>query len=152
MNQYHIRIDGEQSTDSYTYQELADIGLFSLDFDSKKGIEIKKTTDLQFTPLNSFVFSERSSNNLGYVDESGIIHRETRLQHSIEAQSASSSNSSNNTSDGDGWIIFGKVLVTIIVIIIAFAIALLITNSGGGRFWTMLPLAGGYWILKEVWD
>ena len=42
MDRYHIRIDGEQSTDSYTYQELVDMGLFELDANDLDGIEVKR--------------------------------------------------------------------------------------------------------------
>lgn len=45
MNKYHIRIDGVQSKDSYTYQELVDMGLFELD---KNGIEVKKNNRQNF--------------------------------------------------------------------------------------------------------
>lgn len=81
MNQYHIRIDGEQSTDSYTYQELVDMGLFELDADSLNGIEVKKTTKPNFTPLKSYCFPERQSNESSYyVDEYGQIHRRNSSQ------------------------------------------------------------------------
>ena len=83
MNQYHIRIDGEQSTDSYTYQELVEMGIFDLDNDSLNGIEVKKTTKANFTPLKSYCFLERqSSDSSYYVDEYGQIHRERPSQNS----------------------------------------------------------------------
>ena len=76
MDQYHIRIDGEQSIDSYTYQELVDMGLFDLDADSLNGIEIKKTTKSNFTPLKSYYFPEcQSYGNSYYVNKYEQIHR-----------------------------------------------------------------------------
>lgn len=81
MNQYHIRIDGEQSTDSYTYQKLVDMGLFELDADSLNGIEVKKTTKPNFSPLKSYCFPEWQSNESSYyVDEYGQIYRKNASQ------------------------------------------------------------------------
>lgn len=53
MNKYHIRIDGVQSKDSYTYQELVDMGLFELD---KNGIEVKIQQTKFLNLLNLFIF------------------------------------------------------------------------------------------------
>ncbi len=81
MNQYHIRIDGEQSTDSYTYQELVDMGLFELDADGLNDIEVKKTTKPNFTPFKSYYFPERQSKESSYyVDKYGQIHRKNTSQ------------------------------------------------------------------------
>lgn len=178
MNQYHIRIDGEQSTNSYTYQELVDMGLFELDADSLNGIEIKKTTKSNFTPLKSYCFPERQSNeNSYYVDEYGQIHRRnisprnnhngsyvdefgqivrpnssssTSSNNSSNSTNSSSSNS-NNTASGEGWKIFFKVLGTIIVLAIGISIAIAIANAGGGKFLVAIPIVAVYWILKLIW-
>ena len=66
MNRYQIRIDGVQSVDSYTYQELVDMGLFDLGVD---GIEIKNVTSSNFLPLNSYYFAEKNitNNSSNYV-------------------------------------------------------------------------------------
>lgn len=137
MNQYHIRIDGDQSTDSYTYQELVDMGLFELDADSLNGIE-EKTTKPNFTPLKSYCFPERQSNESSYyVDEYDQIHRKNASQSndhngayvdefgqivrpnspsrssssSTGTSSSSSSFSTSNYSSGsDGWTIFWRII------------------------------------------
>lgn len=180
MNQYHIRIDGEQSTDSYTYQELVDMGLFELDTDSLNGIEVKKITKPNFTPLKSYCFPERQSNESSYyVDEYGQIHRRDASQSNEHngayvdefgqivrpnSQSRSSSSSSSSTStnssstsssgstDDDGWTTFWQIIGTIIVVAIAAPIAVAIAVSGGGKFLAAIPIMIGYWILKTIWD
>ena len=115
MNKYHIRIDGEQSSNSYTYQELVDMGIFELDEDDLNGIEVKKTTNKIFKPIKSFCFPECSY----YVDEYGQIHRKNTNSSNVNngmyvdefgqiirpnvpngssSTSSSSSSSSNSTS------------------------------------------------------
>ena len=127
MNRYQIRIDGVQSVDSYTYQELVDMGLFDLGVD---GIEIKNVTSSNFLPLNSYYFAEKnitnnSSNYAGefsqkqksnthkvrtraYVDEYGQIVRpnvssndidNVSNQSSVNTSSSSSSNSTPNINN-----------------------------------------------------
>ena len=81
MNYYHIRIDGEQSANSYTYKELVDMGLFELDSINSNGIEVKQTTKNTFIPLRSFCFPEKQvRDNSYYVDEYGQIHRTNSTQ------------------------------------------------------------------------
>lgn len=175
MNQYHIRIDGEQSTDSYTYQELVDMGLFELDADSLNGIEVKKTTKPNFTPLKSYCFPERQSNESSYyVDEYGQIHRKNTSQRndhngayvdefgqivrpnspsrsssssssSTSTSSSSSSSSPNYSSNNDGWETFWRVIGTIIIIAIVIAI---IAGTGG----IATPVAfGAAYALRAIW-
>lgn len=172
MNQYHIRIDGEQSTDSYTYQELVDMGLFELDADSLNGIEVKKTTKPNFTPLKSYCFPERQSNESSYyVDEYGQIHRKNTSQRndhngayvdeygqivrpnspdsssssSSSTSSSSSSSSPNYSSNNDGWETFWRVIGTIIIIAIVIAI---IAGTGG----IATPVAfGAAYALRAIW-
>lgn len=180
MNQYHIRIDGEQSTDSYTYQELVDMGLFELDADSLNGIEIKKITKSNFIPLKSYCFPERQSNEISYyIDEYGQIHRRNispnnnhngsyvdefesidRPPNSISTSTSSnncsnstssSSSTSNNTTSSEGWKIFFKILGTIIVLAIGFSIAFTIAEAGGERYLVAIPLIAVSWILKLIW-
>lgn len=174
MNRYHIRIDGEQSTNFYTYQELVDMGLFELDEDSLNGIEVKKITNPHFTPLKSFCFPERQSNNGSYyTDEYGQIHRkisQNNGQHgayvdeygqiirpnspshrtsssSTSASSGSSSTSTYNHSSGsDGWTIFWRIIGTIIVIGLVIAI-----SAGTNGYGTPIAV-GGYYALKAIWN
>lgn len=161
MNQYHIRIDGVQSTDSYTYQELVDMGLFELDADSLNGIDVKKTTKHNFTPLKSYCFPERQSNESSYyVDEYGQIVRPNSPSRSSSSSSSSTSTSSsstsssgsNYTSGSDGWTTFWRIIGTIIVVAIAAPIAVAIADSGGGRFLVAIPIMIGYCILKAIWN
>ena len=173
MNQYHIRIDGEQTPDSYTYQELVEMGIFDLDNDSLNGIEVKKTTKANFTPLKSYCFPERqSSNSSYYVDEYGQIHRERPSQNSsnngayvdeygqIVRPNNSGNDSSTNTSstntntsstgstyssNDDGWDTFWRVVGTIVVIGIVIAI---IAATGG----IATPAAfGAAYALRAIW-
>ena len=173
MNQYHIRIDGEQSTDSYTYLELVDMGLFELDADSLNGIEVKKTTKPNFTPLKSYCFPERQSNESScYVDEFGQIHRRNASQSndhngayvdefgqsvrpnrssgssSSSTRYSSSSSGHNYSSNKDGWetfCTFLRVIVTIVIIAIVIAI---IVETGG----IATPAAvGAFFALRAIW-
>ena len=172
MNQYYIRIDGKQSNNTYTYQELVDLGLFELDVDSLRGIEVKKNTKSNYIPFKSYCFPERQSNESSYyVDEYGQIHRRNTGQSTnnngayvdeygqivrpnnstsslSSSTSSSSTPSSNNSSSSDGRMNFGKIIGTIVVLIIGFAIASAIADE-----WIIaIPLIIGYWILKAIWD
>lgn len=166
MNQYHIRIDGEQSADSYTYQELVDMGLFELDADNVNGIEVKKAKNKVFKPFKSFSFPERQSNKSSYyIDEYGQIHRgkttpssssstlpsSPSYSGSINTSSSGlssptpSSSSSNSTSNSDGWDIFWRMIVTIIIV--GLVIVISVVTSGYAT-----PLAvGGYYALRAIW-
>ena len=169
MNQYHIRIDGEQSTDSYTYQELVDMGLFELDADGLNDIEVKKTTKPNFTPFKSYYFPERQSKESSYyVDKYGQIHRKNTSQRndhngayvdeygqivrpnspdssSSSTSSSSSSSSPNYSSNNDGWETFWRVIGTIIIIAIVIAII-----AGTGGIATPAALGAAY-ALRAIW-
>lgn len=164
MNQYHIRIDGEQSTDSYTYQELVDMGLFELDAESLNGIEVKKTATPNFTPLKSYCFPERQSTESSYyVDEYGQIHRKNANQNNDHngayvdefgqivrphspSRSSSSSSSSSYSSGRDGWTTFWRIIGTIIVIGLVIAI-----SAGTSGYGTPIAI-GGYYALRAIWN
>jgi len=177
MNQYHIRIDGEQSTDSYTYQELVDMGLFELDADSLNGIEVKKTTKPNFTPLKSYCFPERQSNDSSYyVDEYGQIHRKNTSQRndhngayvdeygqivrpnspsrsSSSSSSSTSTSSSSSSSSGSNYSSGNDGWTTFwriigTIIVIGLVIAISAGTSGYGT-----PIAvGGYYALRAIWN
>lgn len=170
MNQYHIRIDGEQSTDSYTYQELVDMGLFELDADSLNGIEVKKITKTNFTPLKSYCFPERQSNKSSYyVDEYGQIHRGDTASSSSSSTSpsfpnssgstntslsglsspSSSSSSSNSTSNSDDLDLVWRIIGTILVLAIGIPILI---NVGLDGFWGAVIFVVGGCILFSIWD
>lgn len=151
MNQYHIRIDGEQSTDSYTYQELVDMGLFELDTDSLNGIEVKKTTEPNFSPLRSYCFPERHSNeNSNYVDEYGQIHRRDVTpinDHNGDVEEFDQSVRDDHPSRSSfSWTTLWRIIETIIVI--GFVIAISVETSGYG-----IPIAvGAYYALRAIWN
>lgn len=177
MNQYHIRIDGKQSTDSYTYQELVDMGLFELDADSLNGIEVKKTTKPNFTPLKAYRFPERQSNKSSYyVDEYGQIHRRGASQSnehngayvdefgqivrpnspsrsSSSSSSSTSTNSSSTSSSGSTDSSGSDGWTTFwriigTIIVIGLVIAISAGTSGYGT-----PIAiGGYFALRAIWN
>ncbi len=177
MNQYHIRIDGEQSTDSFTYQELVDMGLFELDVDNLNGIEVKKTTQQNFTPLKSYCFPERQSNESSYyVDEYGQIHRRNSSQSndhngayvdefgqivrpnspsssSSSSSSSTSTNSSSTSSSGSTYSSGSDGWTTFwriigTIIVIGLVIAISAGTSGYGT-----PIAvGGYYALRAIWN
>lgn len=177
MNQYHIRIDGEQSTDSYTYQELVDMGLFELDADSLNGIEVKKTTKPNFTPLKSYYFPERQSNDSSYyVDEYGQIHRKNTSQRndhngayvdeygqivrpnspsrsSSSSSSSTSTSSSSSSSSGSNYSSGNDGWTTFwriigTIIVIGLGIAI---SAGTGGYGTPIAL-GGYYALRAIWN
>lgn len=173
MNRYHIRIDGEQSTSSYTYQELVDMGLFDLGADGINGIEVKKVTKPNFTPLSSYCFPEKQDESGSYyVDEYGQIHRSSttvnnnqrayvdeygqivRPNTNRSSSSSSTSNSRNTTSStssnysssSNGWGTFWKIIGSIMIIVLV--ISIIAGTNGYGT-----PIAyGGYLALKAIWD
>lgn len=164
MNQYHIRIDGEQSTDSYTYQELVDMGLFELDKENLNGIEVKKTTNKIFEPIKSFCFPERQSNESSYhIDEYGQIHRgpasssvpNNSTSSSSSASTTSSSTGSSNTpsssssSSNDDNDMLWRIIATIIVLVVGIFI---IANVGLEGFWGSLIFVVAGCIIFSIWD
>ena len=168
MNQYHIRIDGEQSTDSYTYQELVDMGLFELDKENLNGIEVKKTTNKIFEPIKSFCFPERQSNESSYhIDEYGQIHRgpasssvpnnstSSTTSSSSSTSTTSSSTGSSNTpsssssSSNDDNDMLWRIVVTIVVLAIGIPV---LVNVGLEGFWGYAVVVVSYFILGSIWD
>lgn len=165
MNQYHIRIDGVQSRDSYTYQELVDMGLFELDED---GIEVKKTTNKIFKPIKSFCFPERQSIESSYhIDEYGQIHRgpasssvpnnstSSTTSSSSSTSTTSSSTGSSNTpsssssSSNDDNDMLWRIIVTIVVLAIGIPV---LVNVGLEGFWGYAVVVVSYFILGSIWD
>lgn len=166
MNRYNVKIDGEISPNSYTYQELEDLGIFEFD-----EIEIKQTNKQNWTPLTSYYFPEKQDSNID-IDEYGQVHLRTnngdtpkykidefgqiiRTDHentssnnsSQTSTSSSSRNPSNySSSSDDGWNTFWKVVGTIIVIGICIAIAAC-TNGYG----TPVAAIGAY-ACKAIWN
>lgn len=150
------------------------MGLFELDADSLKGIEVKKTTKPNFTPLKSYCFPERQSNESSYyVDEYGQIHRRNSSQSndhngayvdefgqivrpnspSSSSSSSTSTNSSSTSSSGstyssgsDGWTTFWRIIGTIIVIGLVIAI-----SAGTNGYGTPIAV-GGYYALRAIWN
>lgn len=167
MNQYHIRIDGEQSTDSYTYQELVDMGLFELDKENLNGIEVKKTTNKIFEPIKSFCFPERQSNESSYhIDEYGQIHRgpaSSSVPNNSTSSTTSSSSSTSTTSSSTGasntpsssssssnddndmlW----RIIATIIVLVVGIFIIANVEEGFWGYAISTVVVVVFYWI----WD
>lgn len=167
MNQYHIRIDGEQSTDSYTYQQLVDMGLFELGKENLNGIEVKKTTNKIFEPIKSFCFPERQSNESSYhIDEYGQIHRgpaSSSVPNNSTSSTTSSSSSASTTSSSTGSSIpsssssssnddndmLWRIIATIIVLVIGI---LILTNVGLEGFWGSLIFVVAGCIIFSIWD
>ena len=172
MNKYHIRIDGVQSKDSYTYQELVDMGLFELD---KNGIEVKNTTNKIFKPIKSFYFPECQSNDTSYyIDEYGQIHRKatsssganngsyideygqivrpnnptsSTTSSSTSASSGTGSNSSSSSSNDDNDILW-RIIATIIVLVVGIFIIANVEEGFWGYAISTVVVVVFYWI----WD
>ena len=180
MNQYHIRIDGLQAKETYTYQELVEMGLFELDAD---GIEVRNVTGVNFTPLRSYYFIERNVTNnssvhvdkLGnrsdgnkgrnnaYVDEYGQIVRPnifsdpasnttntSSVNNSSSSPLSSSTNSNNSSSNNDGEL-FLRIVGSIVVVVIGLWILFAMVDADVGDFWSLIPMGIGYYILKLIW-
>lgn len=176
MNKYHIRIDGVQSKDSYTYQELVDMGLFELD---KNGIEVKNTTNKIFKPIKSFYFPECQSNDTSYyIDEYGQIHRKatsssganngsyideygqivrpnnptsSTTSSSTSASSGTGSNSSpssSSSSSNDDNDILWRIIATIIVLVVGIFIIANVEEGFWGYAISTVVVVVFYWI----WD
>lgn len=67
MNQYFVRIDGQEAPESYSYEELRDMGV--LDFDD---IQIRKKFDDTWYNAKYYQFPETGSSGVT-VDEYGQI-------------------------------------------------------------------------------
>ena len=180
MNQYYIKIDGLQANETYTYQELVDMGLFELD---ANGIEVRNVTEVNFTPLRSYHFIERNvtnnssfhvdkfdhkpssytGRNSAYVDEYGQIVRPngssssasnttnaTSANNSSSNTSSSSANSNNSSSNNDGEL-FLRIVGSIAVVAIGLWILFAMADADVGDFWSLIPMGIGYYILKQIW-
>ena len=180
MERYHIRIDGEQSTDSYTYQELVDMGLFELAANDLDGIEVKKITKPNFTPLRSYCFSEKQKTEGSYyVDEFGQIHRRTTRENnnlddayvdefgqivrpnsniggsssgtsSSYSTNSSASTTSSSSSSNSSNSDGWTMFRRIIGTIIVIGFVIAIVAWTNG-YGTPI-VYGGYLLLKEIWD
>ena len=149
MSKYHIRIDGVESTDSYTYKELVDMDLFELDAD---GIEVKNILDQNFTPIRSYHFIEAPQEQNSYhIDEYGQIHRDYYVESEIQDTQVTNNNS-RFTSNDENWSIFLKILGTIIVLAIAITIAIALTDSGGSRYIILGVIYGAYLLISYIWE
>lgn len=167
MNRYYIRIDGEQSAGTFTYQELVDMGLFELDSNSLNGIEVKEITTPNFSPLILYCFPElQTIESSDCIDEYGQIHRNASNQNSghngadvdefvdefddefgpIIRPDSSSSSRSGSSSSSDGWTTFWRIIGTIMVIGLVIAISV-----GTGGFGIPI-IGGGYLALKAIWN
>lgn len=177
MNRYYIRIDGEQSAGTFTYQELVDMGLFELDSNSLDGIEVKEITTPNFSPLILYCFPElqtiessdcideygqihrntsnqNSGHNGAYVDEFGQIIRPNSSGSSLSNTSNSTNSSSNSpSSSGSGYSSSSDGWTTFwriigTIMVIGLVIAISVGTSGFG-----IPIiGGGYLALKAIWN
>jgi hypothetical protein len=168
MNRYYVRIDGQESPDSYSYEELKEMGV--LDFDD---IGIRKTNESTWCTAKYYIFPEIQSATGYSVDDYGqIVVKDTSattdytvdqygqlVRHgdpnssslSNTTTSTSSSTTSSSYSSGSntygGGIEWGKILLSIGVV--GLVIGLSAASIGIG---TPLLAYGGYRALKEIWD
>ena len=173
MNRYYVRIDGQETPKSYSYEELRSMGV--LDFDD---IQIRKTLDSTWYSAKYYNFPESSptpdieideygqirnspSRNNIQIDEFGQIRGVTTSSSSSSTSSSSSSNSSSSSSSfsesskssgsssssssssGDGVANFFRVIGTIALI----AIGIALVSSGYGA---PVAVACAYGI-REIW-
>lgn len=123
MKRYNIRIDGSESVNSYTYQELVDMGLFELE---TNGIEIKQSSQTNFMPFASYCFSERQ-----FIDEYGQIIRQNVSTNSSYSSLTSTNSNNQPSSNSDYLRLAWRVVVSIIVAVIAVCIAVGgVSNTG----------------------
>lgn len=153
------------------------MGLFELDADGSNGIEVKKTTKTNFSPLKSYCFPEcQSKDSSNYVDEYGQIHRNNASKRndyngayvdefgqiirpnsskrsssssSSSTSSSSSSTSPNYSSNNDGWETFCTFLRVIATIVIVALVIAIIVGTGGIATPTV---AGAYFAIRAIWD
>lgn len=148
MNKYHIRIDGVQSTDSYTYEELVDMDLFELE---AEGIEVKNVFEHNFTPIRLYNFIEAQPEQSSYhIDEYGQIHRDNYVEP-VTPDTPVTNTTSGASSSNENRIIFFKILGTLIVLAIAIPILIALADSGGTRFVIMGGIYGAYWLISQIW-
>ena len=151
MNHYNIRIDGELSSKTFTYNELEEMGVFRLDANSLVGFEVKNTQEVYFVPINSYNFPERQSNTQSYsVDEFGQIHMANRRVNvpRQEIYTGPTPSSIDSSSSSDAWATTLKVLGTIAILAIVIAILV----NLGSSIWTAGVMAAGVYLLKMIWN
>lgn len=68
MNQYIIRMDGQEMPGSFSYEELKDLGVMEYD-----DIYIRKSTESTWHVAKHYVFPEASSSSGYKIDEYGQI-------------------------------------------------------------------------------
>jgi len=120
MNRYYVRIDGQETPKSYSYEELKSMGI--LDFDD---IQIRKTLDSNWYSAKYYNFPEAGSPPQVVIDEYGQIHNSSQNSNiqidefgqirgvSNDASNTSSSSTSTSSSDEPGCgIIFLKLLLS----------------------------------------
>lgn len=149
MNRYYVKIDGQESPKSYTYEELRSLGV--LDFDD---IQVRKMLDNNWKSAKYFDFPEAADVE---IDEFGQIHNtggQSDIQidefgqiRGVSTSSSSNSNISNSSSSNsdNGVATFFKVIATIAII--AGAIAIGVGTGGWGA-----PLAYVAWkSIEALW-
>lgn len=155
MNRYYVRIDGQETPKSYSYEELKSMGV--LDFDD---IQIRKMLDSNWYSAKYYDFPEASQISQVVIDEYGQIHNSS--QHSniqIDefgqirgATTCSPSNSSgantnsssvSSSSSDDGVATFFRIIGTIALI----AIGIALVASGYG---SPVAIACAYGI-RQIW-
>ena len=109
MNLYHIKMDGEEMPDLFTYEELEDLGVFDYD-----DIYIRKTTENSWHSAKNIKLSGKSSSNYEIdafgqivkkeksspkytIDEYGQIVRPKDQNRSSSKQTSSSTYSSSTS-------------------------------------------------------
>ncbi len=140
MKRYNIRIDGRESVDSYTYQELVDMGLFELE---TNGIEIKQSSQNSFMPLSSYCFLERQ-----FIDEYGQIIRRNISVNTLPSSSSSTSTNDQPSFDNDYWSLAWRVVVSIIAVVIGVCIVL----NGVSEIGIFIIAVVGVVIYSIIWD
>ena len=159
MNRYYVKIDGQEAPESYTYEELRNMGV--LDFDD---IQVRKMLDSNWYPAKYYHFPESGSSTEVVIDEYGQIHNNSsqsniqidefgqirgvttgsssNLSRSSSSNSSHSSSSSSSSS-GDGFANFFRVIGTIALIVVGIALV----SSGYGA---PVAIACAYGI-REIW-
>lgn len=140
MKRYNISIDGSESVNSYTYQELVDMGLFELE---TNGIEIKQSSQTNFMPFASYCFSERQ-----FIYEYGQIIRQNVSTNSSYSSLTSTNSSNQPSSNSDYLRLAWRVVVSIIVAVIAVCIAV----GGVSNIGAFIIAVIGSVIYGIIWD
>lgn len=178
MNHYHIKIDGKEAPERYTYEELLMMGV--LDFDDNE-IQIRQKSNGIWRPVKDFKFPEEESSGKYSVDEFGQIVRKeessasnytinengeivrpdvpnrstssssTRPSSSSSRTSSSSSSSGSNHSSDTDWGEIGEVIIKVILTIGVIALAIALSAASIGIVTPILAIAG-YKAIQAIWD